>query len=48
VVANVEQTHNVKNYHVDEQKKLESANGQAEIRELCRKNLIVDGKLPQI
>lgn len=46
-LAAEEQKQNLQNYHIDEEKRLREINATQELRELCRKNLIQDGRLPQ-
>lgn len=36
-----------KDYHYDENKRMQEMNGEKVLRDLCRKNLIKDGNLPQ-
>lgn len=42
-----EQRQAIKDYHVDQTKRLQAMDAAKELRELCRKNIIKDGGLPQ-
>ena len=45
-ITHEEKNQSAKNYHADAEKKLKETTGQSVVREIARKNLITDGKLP--